>query len=250
MEIITFKRLYCPHCNSDDLIKKGFTKDGRQRYKCFDCKKSFTEDKRPMGSPLFNKEKLLNFMNDDTYNFNKEVMYSLGLLVADGSISKTNQMSITLKEEDAYILNHVKNGLGINNTIRNAKCGRQNKIYKRLTWGYKHSYPYWERVGMIHNKTGNEIWLPYMENFHFLRGYLDGDGCIYKNRIIFNCGSLEFLQQLQRWLQNYTDNLGSLCKGHGCFTLSYSGKDMNTICELIYNDSDNLRLERKYNKWS
>ena len=188
-------------------------------------------------------------MHLDPIKYDKKILYSLGLLIADGSISKTNQMSITLHPDDGYILEYVRSALSISNKIKKVSCGNKNVKYCRLTWGYKHSYPYWQKVGMIHNKTNNEIWLPYMENFHFLRGYLDGDGCIYKDNIIFSCGSLRFLQSIQNWIQEYTDNLGFLNKKRGCYSLRYFGKYAKYIGDLIYKDSDYLRLERKYVKY-
>lgn len=33
----------CPYCNSTNIIKKGKTKSGKQRYKCKDCNKYFVE---------------------------------------------------------------------------------------------------------------------------------------------------------------------------------------------------------------
>lgn len=41
----TDRKVYrCPHCGSDDITKRGFTKKGLQRYGCKDCKKFFSEN--------------------------------------------------------------------------------------------------------------------------------------------------------------------------------------------------------------
>ena len=249
MLITKITRFYCPKCGYDQLIKKGFTPDGRQRFRCLECNKTSTYKVRSMGSSLFNPKKLLPFMFKSYQKLNKQELYSLGLLIANGSLSKANQMSITLQKDDGYILNYVKEALAIPNPVGLVVCGNKKKEYARLTWGYKYAEPYWKEYGLIKCKTKHEFWLTYMNSFHFLRGYLDGNGCISKDRLIFSCGALRFLQSLQEWLSNFFVDLGYLYKGHGCYTLEYRHKTSAKILELIYQDSLNLRLEKKYNKY-
>jgi transposase-like protein len=38
--------LTCPHCQSENLVKFGFTPDGRQRYRCKNCRKQHRENRR------------------------------------------------------------------------------------------------------------------------------------------------------------------------------------------------------------
>jgi insertion element IS1 protein InsB len=44
--------LICPSCDSDDIIKNGTTRRGKQNYKCRDCGRQFVEDPqwKPIGS--------------------------------------------------------------------------------------------------------------------------------------------------------------------------------------------------------
>ncbi len=38
------KQIFCPHCQSGDLIKNGHSENGTQRFRCNVCKKSFQTD--------------------------------------------------------------------------------------------------------------------------------------------------------------------------------------------------------------
>ena len=249
MEVITIKRYYCPQCGHDQLNKKGYTPDGRQRVKCLGCGKSSTIGVRKMGEAKFDPKKLLPIMHKDPIKFNREELYAMGWLIADGSLSKTHQMSITIEPSDEYALGYIKQALSISNNIKKAKCGTKRKYYSRLTWGYKHADPYWEKLGLIINKTGNEIWLPYMENSHFIRGFLDGDGCVSGKKILFTSSSIDFVQALQKTVFNIIENFGSLTFTRGAYNLQYFGTHAKALGEWLYQDSKNLRLERKYKKY-
>jgi transposase-like protein len=39
-----YQEIYCPSCESGDLVKNGRSKNGAQRYRCNSCKKSFRLD--------------------------------------------------------------------------------------------------------------------------------------------------------------------------------------------------------------
>lgn len=42
--------LLCPNCGSDDIMKNGTTRRGKQNYKCRDCGRQFVED--PQWRPI------------------------------------------------------------------------------------------------------------------------------------------------------------------------------------------------------
>ena len=249
MEIINIKRYYCPHCGHDQLNKKGYTPDGRQRFKCLGCGRSSIMGVRKMGEAKFDPKKLLPIMHKDPIKFNKEELYSMGWLIADGSLSKTHQMSITINPDDDYALGYIKQALSISNDIKRAKCGSKGKYYSRLTWGYKHADSYWERLGLVQDKTGNEVWLPYMMSPHFIRGFLDGDGCVSGKKILFTCSSIDFIQSLQKTIFNVIENFGSLTFVRGAYNLQYFGTHAKSLGDWLYKDSKGLRLERKYKKY-
>ena len=39
-----YRKITCPQCNKDDLVKNGHSENGTQRYRCKSCKKSFQLD--------------------------------------------------------------------------------------------------------------------------------------------------------------------------------------------------------------
>jgi hypothetical protein len=86
--------------------------------------------------------------------------------------------------------------------------------------------------------------------YHFLRGVIEGDGSIiyHKNRLIvtINSGSLEFLQAIN----NIVGINSSIFKTNAIYRIAYTGKYAKTLCELIYKDSEGLRLKRKYDKYA
>lgn len=258
MELITLTRYYCPKCGHDQLQKKGKTKDGRQRYKCLGCLRNSINGGLKKGEKVFKEEKLLPILLKDQKTFTLGELYSLGLLISDGCIDNQNRLTISLQYEDGYILEYVKKFLLISNEVKTYETKKsenssswsiRGKLYKRLTWGYKFAPPYWEKLGMIQNKTSNEVWLPYMNSWSFIRGFLDGDGCISNNKIIFTCANIDFLQNLQKFIGSYINNFGSLYKDGSAFDLAFTGIFALELGNYLYKDSEGLRLERKYQKY-
>lgn len=52
--INSFPPSTCPYCNADSIVKRGFTKNGVQRYKCHACEKTFT----PITGTIFDSHKV------------------------------------------------------------------------------------------------------------------------------------------------------------------------------------------------
>ena len=115
-------------------------------------------------------------------------------------------------------------------------------------------------------KTGKEF-VPaqfVQDNFyHFLRGVVDGDGCLYvnkRNRLTIEIVSASklFLETLQTTLQKNGDvYMGSVSQDSRTklegkkplFKLRFAHQDATVVCSKMYRDSDGLRLTRKYEKF-
>ncbi len=207
-----------------------------------------------MGEALYNPKKMLPLLLKDSSDLSNEELWGMGLLIADGSLSKTNQLSITLNRDDTETLVLLREALQIKNSVkpvmcnyRDKKTGQVRKIqYSRLTWGYRYATPYWKELGLIQEKTSNEIWLPYMANSHFLRGFLDGDGSCSSTRITFTGGSYSFLKHLQDFIDKVIHNQGNLSFSKGAWNLGYSGQYALRLGLFLYEDSGKWRMERKY----
>lgn len=175
--------------------------------------------------------------------------YFLGLMYADGSVSK-NAFYLKLKDED--IIQEFKKYLKaetnikiINNQYSLTIC-RQSMCNDLIN------------QGCYINKTAS-IRFPSLDKKlmrHFIRGFYDGDGSLILNAnrshncLNFTSGSLEFLQQLQDNLKDISITNGGISKekNYEVWHLRYGGKQVHIILDWLYNSS-NLYLKRKYNKY-
>jgi transposase-like protein len=54
--VLNFEKSSCPHCGSRNFVKHGRTSLGRQRYRCWECRKTFSET---TGTPFMYSKKTL-----------------------------------------------------------------------------------------------------------------------------------------------------------------------------------------------
>ncbi len=100
---------------------------------------------------------------------------------------------------------------------------------------------------------------------HFVRGYLDGDGCVYfkesyrqdrkKQRKVllvrFTCGSKKFLQVLRQKIQKIANNkqIGSLHPHNNAWDLSYGNETARQLYNFMYPTTTVPHLGRKKAKF-
>ena len=181
--------------------------------------------------------------------------WTFGYWIADGWMSR-NKNIISFSSNDHDLLEIVKSNLK-----------SEHKIYKngekcyQLTINNRIIYNDLLKLGGIPLKSLT-IKFPDVPNEflpHFIRGYLDGDGCnhIDKNKYLRSsfAGNIDFLTSLKSKIKEYANidatNLNSL--GKKCNprirSLGYNGKKAIALGNYIYQDSENLRLERKFKKY-
>ena len=51
--------LICYHCNSTNLVRNGLTRNGKQRYKCYDCQRTSRDLPQPPGYSPDERETIL-----------------------------------------------------------------------------------------------------------------------------------------------------------------------------------------------
>lgn len=209
-----------------------------------------------------------NRYTDDTFVNNifekidtEEKAYWLGFIFADGFIAREDcskkhkyTFEITLSEKDKSHLEKLK---AFFNSKKELTKHRSKLKTKKDTASYRLSRQnkkLWTdlfNAGCHPNKSlilkfpSKDI-LPENLKIHFIRGYIDGDGCIVKNKkhdlaYIGICGSESFLIEIERIF-------GS---GHWGFsgkikTLSYSITKGIPILKQLYNNATTF-LDRKYN---
>ena len=201
-----------------------------------------------------------------------KMAYVLGFLYADGNItdsipSRTQYTSFSSSEKE--ILKKIKSALDSKHKIyrrppqfirhKNGEYLSRESFSLRI--GSRKMFNDLVTIGVVPNKSKIITFpnIPANYLYHFTRGYFDGDGCVYiemakgitKNRIlrklsiIFSCGSYKFLEGLKNRLsENNLD--GFIYKSTRCFQLRYNTYQSVELFKLMYKDSDNLYLIRKF----
>lgn len=194
-----------------------------------------------------NKKKVdLEFFNTiDT----KEKAYFLGIMYADGSVCK-NQFYLKLNDKD--VLDAFKECLKCEYEVKPVK---NTKAYI-LTISSKKMCADLIKHGCTPNKT-RTIRFPKLDKnlwSHFIRGFLDGDGCILVNRTLgtsginFTSASLMFLKDLEEVLTPYITHSHISKEKSDVWHLRCHGKQILNILEYIYSDA-NIYMHRKYEKY-
>ncbi len=107
--------------------------------------------------------------------------YVVGYIATDGSLSKDGRhVSITSKDHEH--LKKIKRELDISSKITMKCRGRgKEKIYSVLQIGGVSNYRFLNSIGMYSRKTWDMGPIKIDDKYFvdFLRGVIDGDGCIY-----------------------------------------------------------------------
>lgn len=187
----------------------------------------------------------------------EESCYWAGFIAADGCIYE-NSLIINLQSRDILHLEKLKKILNSNKIIKCKKRKKDKFWYVSFKIGSKelandllNNFNITPKKSLIlepPNLINNELIR------HFIRGYLDGDGCINnkkKNSVSF-AGTRKFLQWIKENLQNNIQGIGNPkirdLKNNKVKTISFYGKIQSPkIIEWLYNNSNtNIRLDRKY----
>lgn len=194
---------------------------------------------------------------------NQNKAYWLGFLYADGSVMNINHwkiISVRVNINDEEIIQKFKKDINSDHKISRA-CS-SGKYSVGIKFHSTQMFDDLGQYGMIPNKTYIDQEpknIPEQYLSHFIRGLFDGDGCITcanncrRTSNICVCG----VPKTCEWLKNILhSNLGV---GGGVYKQAnttavkiyrLSGVNMvHKFAEWIYKDSNNLFLQRKYNKF-
>jgi len=205
--------------------------------------------------------------NDINTSFFKEInceenAYFLGLLYADGCVQIKNNayvMSLKLKNNDEYIIEKFRNIMSPSSPI---KISYGKYSYFRIN--QKEICEQLISLGCVPNKslilkfpTDN---LPKELISHFLRGYSDGDGCIYKNKLKYGINTIwkivstkQFCDQTAKIIKeqfNINCSQYLTCPNNQITTtLSIGGNlQVKIILDWLYKDAT-IYLPRKFEKY-
>lgn len=198
--------------------------------------------------------KITYFDTIDTH----EKTYFLGLLFADGYISKTPygvNIGIALQLQDKYILEYLKKELNVSNKISDYKNSSKFSIT------CQHTYNKLINLGIKENKSHLDYKIPHIDKKFvnsFILRYFDGDGCITIKTTGYSvvsicCNSKVFLEDVQQYLESMdivTRPIAIEKRTNNNLFVLYLSKRENQLkfMNLIYKNS-NIFLQRKYHKF-
>lgn len=186
--------------------------------------------------------------------------YILGLLITDGCIHN-NRRRIEFTSTDLELVEYIRQQLGSDKQIINRKPTSRGKPLFTLRVASKTMVEDLKQFGIVPRKTHIVVYpnIPESYNIDFIRGTLDGDGCITirhdkkcnKRRIaLIWVGTYGLLKGIAEKLHKLCDVRYREPKkrNEGSYSLAY--QDVNEclkICRFIY-DKACMKLNRKYQK--
>jgi hypothetical protein len=207
------------------------------------------------------------------YNDCEASFYFAGLLAGDGCVVRDNRykktkmnniVSISLKQDDESILIKFKSFANIEKKLyyNKGKCILQF-VSDQICIDLK------QRFNIGPNKTNIYNFPEWLKEHklvnHFIRGYLDADGCFTIPKINKKCkdgseripqvyfnvaGTYNFISDCKDLLNVNCSILKDkkVVKSKGCFIVSYGGnKIIEKIADFIYREAT-IFLQRKYDK--
>ncbi|MGL5711133.1 MAG: LAGLIDADG family homing endonuclease [Cetobacterium sp.] len=255
---------------------------------CKEDKKSISKTSKLLKEKLNFYETSFKNKNNKSYEYNEEIFeiidteekaYWLGFLYADGTVTKrlikkenrkdkfSYQLELCLAEKDKEHLikfgNFIFENFNLEKNLKKRKIKLNNKthIAYRLTINCKKIVEDLIKLGCVPKKslilefpTNEQV--PIKLQKHFIRGYFDGDGCIYfdnnlkkKNGLVV-LGTEKFLKKYNTFLNenNIETKKISSKKSKAFETRIYKQKDIKLFYNLIYKNSI-IFLNRKKEKF-
>lgn len=195
--------------------------------------------------------------------------YVLGFFAADGSmlLNSRGGSFIEFQITDRSVLEQIQRVTGSNHTISTRTQKTGHKTLYRLQIGSKEWYADLLSLGFTQAKSLTLSFpkVPRKYLAHFVRGYFDGDGCVYLSRLwsrqknteiwvfssLFTSGSREFLTDLHKTLLTQGIVGGHISKKQkGGYALVLSRHDSLALYRFMYHTAptSDLYLPRKREK--
>ena len=193
----------------------------------------------------------------------EEKAYWLGFLFADGNVAtNSNIVSITLKGEDACHLEKFKMFLNASNDVKLCIQKINNKEYSVCKFSVcnKHFKNTLVNLGCIPRKS-LVLEFPHLNIFkqhdlvyHFIRGYVDGDGCLTfskSRRLELNIlGTKEFLEGIRNIFPNKFASIHKIKRlTTNVYKISNCGNNADEVSYKLYNNAT-IYLDRKFNRFA
>lgn len=200
------------------------------------------------------------YVNENIFEIinTEEKAYWLGFMFADGCVNRTSdRIELSLKEDDYNHIQNFKSFLESEHVIGKKSKTINGKTYISYRLGITNKKLKQDliRHGCVPNKT-KILRFPTLEKElvkHFIRGYVDGDGCITSHctsKVSLEIlGTKEFLIEILKFYNLETDKYIYSFKHSDINRLILTGiKAFNVIKDLY--DNSNIYLDRKFNLYN
>ena len=196
------------------------------------------------------------FKNNDEYSD-----YFLGLLLTDGTITKTKSSTrnynivLSLNEEDKYLVEEFRNWASPKSKV--------SKVLQKINNSYMHSISFTNKEAEDWLRRAGNFWRKSYEckiykklNWNILRGIFDGDGGFHQNGKhldFFICGASKiFMIQVMNFLNKngLEAHFRTITKNNKEFYYVelYKISDVINLGLNMYNNPK-IYMKRKFNKW-
>ena len=192
-----------------------------------------------------------------------EFAYAIGLLVTDGSLSKSGR-HINFTSKDKALVRTLRACLRTNQNItKKTRGGQTMKKYYQVQIGDVVFYRFLESIGLSQNKTHTigTVDVPNHLFFDFLRGHFDGDGTFYsyydprwKSSFMYYMTFISASKKHLLWLRGRINDLADV-KGHLCSPaksrvsqLRFAKRETEILVKKMYHSPRVPCLGRKHLK--
>lgn len=191
-------------------------------------------------------------------DWSPEMAYVLGFIYADGNMSR-DAYKIRIDSKDIQILEDIR--VAMDSTHPVFKQKNKNGYWYELMVSNKALYGDLRKLGVFPNKSLTmrlpEIPSEYMKDF--IRGYFDGDGCIYEVKrkrptpgleIDFATGSKDFAIKIINVLnENVHVSIRLTNPRKNYYRIRGWNQASEAIFDYMYSENPTLYLKRKYDKF-
>lgn len=200
------------------------------------------------------RERTIQFKNKFNDLSNKDVLYWIGFIAADGHVGNDG-LTIGLGKRDLHHLEKFKNFIEGNEHVKIKQNSNNNAVYINIY--SKDIVKSLRNVGLSKNKT-NDLTIDerFQNSTDFWRGMFDGDGWVMvdkRNQIVVGlCGTQEVVNSFKKWCSQYVDSKSTVKINGGtisnyCYSLSCN--KALAILEILYNEHSSTFLDRKWHKY-
>lgn len=191
-------------------------------------------------------------------DWSPEMAYTLGFIYADGNMSR-DAYKIRIDSKDLQILEDIK--IAMNSTHPIIQHNNNNGYWYELMISNKVLYGDLRKLGVFPNKSLTmrlpKVPKEYMKDF--IRGYFDGDGCIYEVKrkrptpgleFDFATGSKDFATKIINVLhENIHESIRLTNPRKNYYRIRGWNQASEALFNYMYSESPTLYLKRKYEKF-